>query len=155
MYRTNSCVKRHFLFCLQSALILTSGFHFGFLRLISWARGGASVAALTPLRVACSVRSQLAVPTSAPLTSGTHAKPIPGPITSLHYQERCEALHISQQQLAANRRRGSLMRRLSMPKPLSNDKRDGQDQLEFVMIWLSVITTALVLTIAGFVGLVF
>jgi hypothetical protein len=42
-----------------------------------------------------------------------------------------------------------------MPKPLSNDKRDGQDQLEFVMIWLSVITTALVLTIAGFVGLVF
>jgi hypothetical protein len=42
-----------------------------------------------------------------------------------------------------------------MPKPLSNDKRGDQDQLEFVMIWLSVITTALVLAIAGFVGIVF
>jgi hypothetical protein len=42
-----------------------------------------------------------------------------------------------------------------MPTPLSRDKRDGQDKQEFVMIWLSLITTVLVLAIAGFVGIVF
>jgi hypothetical protein len=42
-----------------------------------------------------------------------------------------------------------------MPPPLSNDKRSNQDQQEFVMIWLSVLTTVLVLAIAGFVGMVF
>jgi hypothetical protein len=42
-----------------------------------------------------------------------------------------------------------------MPRPLSNGKRGDQDQLEFVMIWLSVVTAALVLAIAGFVGIVF
>jgi hypothetical protein len=40
-----------------------------------------------------------------------------------------------------------------MPSPVSNDKRG--DQQEFVMIWLSVLTTVLVLAIAGFVGMVF
>jgi hypothetical protein len=40
-----------------------------------------------------------------------------------------------------------------MPTPLGNDKRG--DQQEFVMIWLSVLTTVLVLAIAGFVGIVF
>jgi len=42
-----------------------------------------------------------------------------------------------------------------MPMPLSTDKRGDQDPLELVMIWLSVITTVLVLAIAGFVGIVF
>jgi hypothetical protein len=42
-----------------------------------------------------------------------------------------------------------------MPMPASNDKRGNQDQQEFVMIWLSVLTTVLVLAIAGFVGIVF
>ena len=41
-----------------------------------------------------------------------------------------------------------------MPTPLSDDKRGGNQQ-EFVMIWLSVLTTVLVLAIAGFVGIVF
>jgi hypothetical protein len=40
-----------------------------------------------------------------------------------------------------------------MPSPVSNDKRG--DQQEFVMIWLSVLTTVLLLAIAGFVGIVF
>jgi hypothetical protein len=40
-----------------------------------------------------------------------------------------------------------------MRTPLGNDKRG--DQQEFVMIWLSVLTTVLVLAIAGFVGIVF
>jgi|HubBroStandDraft_6_1064221.scaffolds.fasta_scaffold570943_2 hypothetical protein len=40
-----------------------------------------------------------------------------------------------------------------MPSPISNDKRG--DQQEFVMIWLSVLTTVLLLAIAGFVGIVF
>jgi hypothetical protein len=39
-----------------------------------------------------------------------------------------------------------------MRTPLGNDKRG--DQQEFVMIWLSVLTTV-VLAIAGFVGIVF
>jgi hypothetical protein len=42
-----------------------------------------------------------------------------------------------------------------MPTPLSNDKRVDQDQQEFVMIWLSVLTMVLVLAIAGIVGIVF
>jgi hypothetical protein len=42
-----------------------------------------------------------------------------------------------------------------MPTPLSRDKRDDQDKQEFVMIWLSVITTVLVLAIAGFISIVF
>ena len=45
-----------------------------------------------------------------------------------------------------------------MPTPLSNDKRCDQDQLEFVMIWLSVITTALRRwrgVACDFVGIVF
>jgi hypothetical protein len=42
-----------------------------------------------------------------------------------------------------------------MPTPLSNDKRGDQDSQQLVMIWLSVITTVLVLAIAGFVGIVF
>ena len=42
-----------------------------------------------------------------------------------------------------------------MPTPLGNNKRGDQDQQEFVMIWLSVITTALVLVVAAFVGIVF
>jgi hypothetical protein len=40
-----------------------------------------------------------------------------------------------------------------MPTPLRNEKRG--DQQEFVMIWLSVLSTVLVLAIAGFVGIVF
>jgi hypothetical protein len=40
-----------------------------------------------------------------------------------------------------------------MSMPVSN-KRGDQDQQEFVMIWLSVLTTILVLAIAGFVGIV-
>jgi hypothetical protein len=40
-----------------------------------------------------------------------------------------------------------------MPSPISNDKRG--DQQKFVMIWLSVLTTVLLLAIAGFVGIVF
>jgi hypothetical protein len=42
-----------------------------------------------------------------------------------------------------------------MPTPLSKDKHGDQDQLQLVMIWLSVITTVLVLAIAGFVGIFF
>jgi hypothetical protein len=42
-----------------------------------------------------------------------------------------------------------------MPMPISNDKRGNQDQQEFVMIWLSVLTTVLVLVIAGLVGMMF
>jgi len=42
-----------------------------------------------------------------------------------------------------------------MPTPLSKDKHGDQDQQQLVMIWLSVITTVLVLAIAGFVGIVF
>jgi hypothetical protein len=41
-----------------------------------------------------------------------------------------------------------------MPMPASN-KRGDQDQQEFMMIWLSILTTVLVLVIAGFVGIVF
>jgi hypothetical protein len=39
--------------------------------------------------------------------------------------------------------------------PVSNDKRGDQDRQEFVMIWLSVLTTVLVLVIAGLVGMMF
>jgi hypothetical protein len=42
-----------------------------------------------------------------------------------------------------------------MSTPLSNNKHTDQDEQELVMIWLSVITTVLVLAIAGFVGIVF
>jgi hypothetical protein len=44
---------------------------------------------------------------------------------------------------------------VSMPAPLSDDKHGNQDQQQFVMIWLSVMSTVLVLVIAAFVGIVF
>jgi hypothetical protein len=62
-------------------------------------------------------------------------------------------LHIRRQQLAITVPR-LFNEEVSMPMPASN-KRGDQDQQEFVMIWLSILTTVLVLVIAGFVGIVF
>jgi hypothetical protein len=61
-------------------------------------------------------------------------------------------LHIRRPQLALTGT-GLFNEEVSMPMPVSN-KRGDQGQQEFVMIWLSVLTTVLVLVIAGFVGIV-